>query len=810
MKHLLATLAVFLLALCPAKASTIDSWTNYFSYYDATEVVEVDGVLYSVMSGNLMSYDTKTTEVRYIDRVNNGLSSKGIKLMGYSETQHALVLVYLDGNIDLYNIRTEAVNNIPQFRDNPDGDFALNNLKVQGDEALLATNEGVIAIDVKKAVIRGRYPIGKTSTAIRFDGRIYAARLTPDGKQGNVVSISVDDNLFDKTRWQEETSMPVTDMGVMSDCLYMMCPYNEFTNKPISSDNPAVKAGIWVKCARIQSGAIAKINNFYPLKITCSNKRTIAYGFAPTYNDKVIIEFSTEYPDRATIARDNTPFNCIGLAAQGGYWTALSTGLTHYVMADGKFTADSNLINGGGPQHEHPFFLRFEGDRLMMAPGRLNASDDNENYPFFASWYDFEDEKWHELEVPVVGGPWKRKNHDFQNVTSIAQDPFDSKHHFVTSARQGLFEYRDGKIVAQYTEGSPAGFLRSCSGSRSYDYVRTNGAVFDKDGNLFLANNSGGTPIDTMIWCLKRDGKWQGFLYPEISNMTCLENSMIDQKGRLWFTQRRTAGALNGGFLCMDFNGTLSNTKDDVYTYRYKFFNQDGTEIKFQQGLAIAEDKTGRIWLGTETGLYVVDNPDEWSSPDFLVTQVKVPRPDGIYADYLLTGTTVTAIAVDGANRKWIGTSGDGVYLVSDDGITLIHHFTKSNSPLVSDNIFSIACHPTNGEVFIGTDLGLMSYHSDASETQESLSRDNLRVYPNPVRPDYSGPVVLDGLVYDSDVKVVSASGHVVAAGTSVGGTFTWNGRGPSGERVGSGIYYFMVASPDGKEAAVAKVAVVR
>lgn len=810
MKHLFATLTALLLALCPAKATNIDSWTNYFSYYDATQVIEVDGVLYSIMSGNLIAYDTRTTEIRYIDRITSGLSSKGIKFMGYSDTQHTLVIVYYDGNIDLYDVRSESVTNIPQFRDNPDADFALNNIKVQGDQALIATNEGIVAIDVKKQVIKGRYAIGKTSVAISFEDHIYAALLTKDDKNGNVVCIDKNDNLLDRTRWETITDMPISDMSVMRDCLYMLCSYNEFTNK---GDMPP--AGIWVKCNRVREGVISKISSFCPTKLSSTNDRTIAYGSTDSYKDKAVIEFSADYPDRYTAVRIDTPFNSIYPAKSGGYWTACSSiGLTHYSLADGNFTADGTSVNGGGPLHEQPFYLHFEGDRLFMTPGRSDPND-NDSRPYIVSYYDNDRAEWVEFETPYGefsgAGPYLRKNHDWQNATSVAQDPFDPEHHFVTSGRQGLFEYRNGKLVKQYTEGNPVGVIRSCSGSRSYDYVRTSGAIFDKDGNLFLANSGGGNAVDTLVWCLKRDGTWQDFFFPHIANATCLENSIIDRKGRLWFTQRRTAGNMNGGFLCMDFNGTIDNKKDDVYTYRTTFTNQDGTAFPFQQALAIAEDRNGRIWMGTEVGLVVCDDPDTWSDPEFCITQVKVPRNDGTnYADYLLAGSAITAIAIDGADRKWIGTTGDGIYLVSADGITLIHHFTKSNSPLVSDNILSIACHPTNGEVFIGTDLGLMSYHSDASESEESLARDNLRVYPNPVRPDYSGPVVLDGLVYDSDVKVVSTSGHVVAAGTSLGGTFTWNGRGPSGERVGSGIYYFMVTSPDGKSATVAKVAVVR
>lgn len=808
MKHILATLAAVLLALCPAKATNIDSWTNYFSYYDATEVIEADGMLYSIISGNLMSYDLKTTEVRHIDRISNGLSSKGIKLMGYSDTQHTLVIVYNDGNIDLYNVLTDHVTNIPQFRDNPDSDFGLNNIKVQGDEALIATNEGILAIDVKHSIIIGRYPIGKTAVAIHFDGRVYAALISSDNKTGNIISISADDNLLDRARWEDIAPMPVTDMGVNKGYLYVLCPYNNITKETLDH-------GIWA----LRTGQqLSHITGSAPTYIRTAYGNTIAYG------KDTIVKIDSNNPLAYQRINLSTPFTCIYPSNDGGYWTTLTgTGLTHYVYADGNFTADSEPINGGGPNHETPYYLRFIGDRLFVAAGRLDMTD-KDHRPFNASWYDADADEWHYFEVPYGGpagaGPYLRKYYEFCDATSVAQDPLDPTHHFVTSGSQGIFEYRDSKLIKQYTEqrrmenGVAVGssVIKSSSNSLSYDYVRTNAAIYDKDGNLFIANSGGGekNKVDTIVWCLKRDGSWKGFYYPLISDYSCFENSIFDAKGRLWITQRRTAGGYNGGFLCMDFNGTLDNTSDDVYTYRSKFTNQDGMTFTFQQALAIAEDKTGRIWLGTETGLIVVDDPDKWASPDFTVTQIKVPRPDGIYADYLLAGTTVTAIAVDGANRKWIGTQGDGIYLVSADGITTIHHFTRFNSPLVSDNINAIACHPTNGEVFIGTDLGLMSYHSDASEYEETLARDNLRVYPNPVRPDYSGPVVLDGLVYDSDVKVVSTSGHVVAAGTSVGGTFTWNGRGPSGNRVGSGIYYFMVASPDGRETTVAKVAVVR
>lgn len=788
MKQLFALIVALLFTAMPSKASSIDSWTAYFSYHDATQVVEADGMVYAILNGNLMVYDLSTTESYSYDRLSSDLSSKNISLMGYCAQQQSLVLVYADGNIDIFNVRNGRVTNIPQFKDNPDSDFALHSINVCGDIAYIATNEGFLSISVKQGVINGRFPIGPTYAVCSFNDHVYAAM-----RAGGVLSIAMTDNFLDRSRWALASDRPIVDVEVGDNCLYMACPNNQDTNA-------AGANGVWALKA---DGTEQRVTGWSPTKLSYAHGRLVGYGAA------TLVFSAEDNPLAGSGMSYLSPVNAIVPASDGGYWVACDgTGFTHYIHKDSEFVADASSVVGDGPVYEMPYFLRFVGDRLLMAAGRLDPLDKEER-PYHASWFEYD--TWHEFETPVVGGPWFRKNHNFANANSVAQDPLDPSHHFVTSGRQGVFEYRDGKIVAQYTEGNSP--LRSVSASRSYDYVRCTGSVFDKDGNLFVANNGGGSsfPIDTTIWCLTRDGKWEGFYHTSIIDMSHFEQSLIDSKGRLWFCQRRTAGSKNGGFLCLDYNGTVSNHADDVFTYRSSFTNQDGTAFSFQAGYCAAEDHDGRIWLGTDAGLLVVDDPDEWRKSDFLITQVKVPRNDGTnYADYLLDGAPITAIAVDGANRKWIGTAGDGVYLVSADGTVTLHHFTVNNSPLVSGNIWSIACHPTNGEVFIGTDKGLMSYHSDASEAQESLDRDNLRVYPNPVRPDYSGPVVLDGLVYDSDVKVVSTSGHVVAAGTSIGGTFTWDGRGPSGERVGSGIYYFMVATPDGKTTTVAKVAVVR
>ena len=206
----------------------------------------------------------------------------------------------------------------------------------------------------------------------------------------------------------------------------------------------------------------------------------------------------------------------------------------------------------------------------------------------------------------------------------------------------------------------------------------------------------------------------------------------------------------------------------------------------------------------------MVDKNNITTSGTYL-TQIKIPRNDGTdYADYLLSGVVTTCMAIDGGGRKWFGTNGAGVYLISADNMTQLQHFTIENSQLLSNTIRSIAINNSTGEVFFGTENGLCSYISDATATTTEMTKDNIYAYPNPVTPDYTGLITIVGLTLNADVKIVSPSGKLIAQGRSNGGTFTWDGRDKNGDRVASGVYMVVTATSDGKKGTVCKIAVVK
>ena len=89
------------------------------------------------------------------------------------------------------------------------------------------------------------------------------------------------------------------------------------------------------------------------------------------------------------------------------------------------------------------------------------------------------------------------------------------------------------------------------------------------------------------------------------------------------------------------------------------------------------------------------------------------------------------------------------------------------------------------------------------------MDKDNVYAYPNPVRPDWNGPITITGLTYNADVKIVTSNGVLVNEGRSTGGSYTWDGNDQKGHRVASGVYMVQTATADGKKGTVCKIAIV-
>ena len=454
------------------------------------------------------------------------------------------------------------------------------------------------------------------------------------------------------------------------------------------------------------------------------------------------------------------------------------------------------------PTRNYSYRLNIIGNRLLMAGG--NFYYPNVSYPGMALKY--EDGKWtafdEEEAIKLVG------DMAYINVTDVVQDPNDTEHHWLGTMRSGIYEFRDYKLVNHYTyDNSPLTSIVPTSAHPDW-YVRVTALAYDPDDNLWMMNNE----CETVVRILKKDGTWTSLFFDDAKGNTTYDKIIFDRRGWMWSNSRRDANEYRAaGILVMNYNGTLSTDKDDKYKFIRTFQNQDGTYYDPVYVYCITEALDGSMWIGTNNGLFVSEDPSKVFDNDFYLSQIKVPRNDGSnLADYLLNGVSVKCITVDGGNRKWIGTVDDGVYLISADGMETIGRFTTENSPLISDEINDIAINGETGEVFIATSKGLCSYRGDATDPATSMSSGNLKVFPNPVRPEYQGKVHITGLMSNSNVKIVSVAGKLVAEGTSIGGEFSWDCCMQNGRRVGSGIYYALCTDKDGKKGAVAKILIVK
>lgn len=458
-----------------------------------------------------------------------------------------------------------------------------------------------------------------------------------------------------------------------------------------------------------------------------------------------------------------------------------------------------STLNPGGPKYNYFGFMKFANNQLYTCDGGFAVGISRKGCIQM-----LKNEEWNIYPDDNISS---KTNVTYENLECLDYDPTDTSHIFV-GGRNGLYEYKNGNFENYYNyENSPIERYNN----RSKEYELITGVKFDKEGNLWMLNSQ--APTQSLIEFTK-DKQWISHQLPDLmklddagftnKSLGLLGNMLIDSRGLLWFVNNHW---IVPSLYCYQFSEDYSEERLNAFT---SFVNEDGTEVSVGAVRCAAEDKDGNIWIGTSAGPLLLDpNQITASAPTF--TQVKVPRNDGTnYADYLLSGIDVSCIAVDGANRKWFGTKKNGIYLISEDNLSEIHHFTTLNSPLLSNGIESIAINEKTGEVFIGTDKGLCSYMSDSSTPNESMTSDNVWAYPNPVKPDYTGLITIVGLSQNADVKILTSNGRIVNEGKSNGGTYTWNGCDANGKKVASGIYMVATATNDVEKDTVCKIAIIK
>lgn len=774
MKRILS-LCLLLCALTQIiQAQGVGIWTPYLSYYSTTNVAEANNTVFAVANGSLYSYGKEDQSLKFYSR-QNGLSDNGITHIDYNQETKTLLIIYSSGNIDL--LSDAGIYNIPYIQTSTNiQDPTVNSIYFYKEYAYLSMNFGIVVVNMRKNEITDTYRLNKIVRSVCIKSNsIYAA--TSEG----LLSASTNDNLLDANNWKKIllntdkfNEDNIANIGLFQNTLcffvkkkgvYYQDSNNEIQNLCIDSD----------------------INN-----ITVQRDKLFAYTNTNTY-------ICSSLSQKTQVATGTTnDISCQNTS--NTYWVASgSDGLVGMKLKGNQMEVfASQLVSlEDSPKRNYCDFMTFQQGKLLVAGGGRWTNRENRPGTLMA----YENRKWTNLNESTIA---KQSGIKFSDVTTIAVDPKDPTHYFASTWGEGVFEFKDNEFVKLYNMSNST--LGTALESDPKGYVRVEGLCYDKDNNLWMTN----TAINSRVSILKNDGTWSALRsgkYEILNNIPLIDKILITSKGYKWINIPRE----NVGIIVFDDKGTIEDTSDDVVN-KITSFNLNkptGEAISVSGYFCMAEDKNGTIWIGTNRGPIICPVPDKAINDPENVYCTRIIRSiqDDI-PTYFLDNAKVTAIAVDGGNRKWLGTEGNGVFLVNEDGSETIENFTTENSPLLSNKINSIAINDQTGEVFFGTENGIISYMSDASEGKDDYSE--VYAYPNPVRPEYADQVTITGLMTDSNVKITDLNGNIIFQAKSSGGQLTWNCRNINGNRVASGVYLVLSSTPKAKESVVTKIMVIK
>ena len=756
--------------------NAIGDWISYNAFTKITNVEETKDKVYYVSGGNLFSYNKEDNSVAGYSKV-EGLSDFDIIWLQYNNATNQLVVVYSNLNIDL--IIGERLYNISDIKDKTvSGDKAAYHFSENGKYMLISTGFGLVVLDLERREVKDSFNWSKKiKSAVMKGDMIYVSSDDFGIKIGDV-----NDNLSDFSKWKTLTSSfaPI-DLFNIDDKIYCLK-----STKDVCVQNG--DADSWIKI--LNHGSLTK------LKKTADNK-LIAYG-------KNMSRFYIINSDNSFITRV-LPNNINDISSYSNnmiFWCGdLVTNLTSY-----RFTEDNNVnveisgIGFNGVGTNYPFHMTFVNGYLYVSGGGKAAN--RLGYTGMVSRFD--GNQWINTDADAVNTAVGTR---FRDVVHTLVDPTDPTHMYCFTWGEGIFEFKNDECVNLYTYKNSG--VESIFDNNP-NYIRVDGGAYDMKGNLWFTN----TEIANQVKILPKNGSWEDLKIlknSDLENNNSLGKVFVSTRNYKWITIDRTKKMI--GFLVVDNSGDV----DNISGFKTKFFSSitynDGNSQSMEEITSIkgwAEDNYGKIWIGTDKGPFVVNNEANiFRDNTVAFSRIKVARNDGTdLADFLLESEDITAIAIDGGNRKWFATSSSGVYLVSDDCQDEIYHFTTENSPLPSNNVMQLAIDNNSGVVYFGTEKGLIAYQSDANQGKTDYS--DVYAFPNPVRPDYSGVITVTGLMENSLVKITDVNNNLIYQTTSLGGMAGWNGLNSSGERVATGVYFVYGTSEDGKKGVVTKILFVK
>ena len=739
----------------------VEEWRDHLNYNTLIDLIEKDNRIIAASTTALFYMDKTTKEINHFSTL-DGLSEIEITSLAYDKTRNIILIGYKSGNLDV--IIDGEIKNIPEILNttNITGSKQINHIQIEDDYALLSCNFGIIKFDLEKVEISDTYKLGvnNTNKAVQqstvFKDTIYAAT-----DHGIFKAFAGHPLLSFSDNWSKMHFMGVLPDSSDINTIASTSDYMMFNWTSVNSIED--KQYIYENNQLIISPSN---NNFKVNSLKSENNKILLSGL---YNSR-LYNSSTNFENLIIHGDLNFTNSIVGI--DGSYWfTDISRGL---IKAD---PAGFQSYFPHGPKSTNISKIISDEDEIIITHGGKHDSYapkySRDNFSIF------KDNIWTYYPTdPII---------DERDVTAFAQDPLNSENQWSTTWGLGLLKYTDYSSPEVYNQNNSTLAPRDF-GEEQY---LLSDLKFDNKGTLWVLSSQSPRALISK----DKDDNWEfynfGSLLPTITHTKRLE--IFNQLNQKWIIPE------GDGILVFDESQT--NTKVKKLNSSSNSGNLPSLKIN-----CATIDHNGKVWIGSEEGLSVISNPRNiFNGGDYSANHILVFF-DGNW-EPVLKGQYITDIEVDGGNRKWFATR-QGVFLTSEDGTEQLKHFTTENSPLFSNSVLDIAIDKKSGEVFFATEKGVVSYKSTAQEVDDNERK--VLVYPNPVRPEYSGIITIDGLIANSTVKIADVSGRIVYQTKSEGNRAVWNGLSLQNEKVSSGVYIVYSASTDGEFTEVAKLSIVR
>lgn len=776
MKHLKSLFLITFVSLCFHVAAQegvgIGNWRTHMPYGNVIDVELLGSKVYAATNYELFTYDKDDGSIQILNKI-NGLSDIGISVIRRNPTLDILMVAYANANIDLID-KQGNIYNMSDIKDkNILGNKTINNVAFKGGMAYVACGFGIVVFDLSKQEVKDTYYIGSNGSAVNvtdiafFNGRIYAA--TTDGLY---YAEENNNNLADFSSWSFDNSLIHPHLGYNEMEAFGGKLFLNYTDETFDADTLFVYDGN-------QWGYFNKsfVTNKREMR-ACGNRLLISGYYQVFVYDESLNEVDRIYACGGTLYPNTVVMD------ENVFW--IGDRLRGMISARSSFNYE--LIQPNGPYSKSVFELSSYGKHVWIATGG-HAPNWSKLYSKDGVCH-FDGNWWSNLNRKTIP---EFEDENISDFICCATDPMDTTVTYVGTWGSGVLKFKSNKYVMRYDASNSS--LEAWT--QDQRYVMISGLAFDSHGNLWVANSG----ANNLLSVMDRNGQWHAYNLGGTNSGIDIGNMIIDGNDYKWILRRSGS---DDKIIVFNDNRTLDNTADDQVKSLRCVAGYGG--ISGSSANCFVVDRNGAVWVGTDSGpCYYSDTRKIFDSGNYDASVVLVPRNDGTTnADALFNEIKVLSIAIDGNNNKWFGLE-SGVYELTPDCKTELLHFNVDNSPLLDNSVNTMVINE-DGEVFFGTDQGVVSYRGSA--TPGGPTNNDVVVYPNPVRPGYSGYVGIKGLVEDALVNITTVDGAFVTQLVAEGGQAVWDCTTVDGRKVLPGIYLVFVSTLDGKERLATKILV--